>query len=178
MREMRHIAQLFTASSDFDEQWILLKAYLNTLHSMTDNDAQAKHTFIGSELMNFILVLRNIIHHQPAKWHFGKHDVYPTSLSIKIEQGKSQVNTTLSLVIQKDTLQGVQLQERLAKVSKRQLEVLKKSLELISDHAIIVDGLIKQAQEYVEQYCKDSKQYTESRDLQPRGYRLLKRVEE
>jgi len=71
MREMRHIVTLFSKSNGFDKQWILFKAYLNTTHPLSDNDSVAKNNFYQNELMNFAWVLRNILHHQPAKWHFG-----------------------------------------------------------------------------------------------------------
>lgn len=86
MREMRHILMLFSQSKDFDEQWILFKAFMNTAHSLSDNDGESKTDFHSNELMNFALVLRNIVHHQPAKWHFGKHDVQPTSMNFNLNK--------------------------------------------------------------------------------------------
>lgn len=174
MREMRHIVTLFSKSGDFNEQWILFKAYLNTAHSLSDNDNAAKMDFHQNELMNFALVLRNVLHHQPAKWHFGKHDVQPTSLSFNFPQNAgSNVSTELSLVIQKKTLEGQELQQILGAKFKKQLAVLRASLEKINSHVIIVLNLMQQVQAYVEQYCKNQGQYTERYDNEPNGYSLI-----
>ncbi|EGW21598.1 hypothetical protein [Methylobacter tundripaludum] len=174
MREMRHIVTLFSKSSDFDEQWILFKAYLNTAHSLSDNDSVAKVNFQQNELMNFALVLRNILHHQPAKWHFGKHDVQPTSMSFNFSQNAGvNFSAELSLVIQKNTLEGQELQKILGDNSKKQLAVLRASLEKVNRHVIIVLSLMQQVQEYVEQYCKNQGQYTERYDNEPHGYTLI-----
>lgn len=171
---MRHIVTLFSKSGDFDEQWILFKAYLNTVHSLSDNDNAAKTDFHQNELMDFALVLRNVLHHQPAKWHFGKHDVQPTSLSLSFSQNAgSNFSAELSLVIQKNTLEGQELQRILGVESKIQLEVLRASLKKINSHVIIVLNLMQQVQAYVEQYCKNQGQYTERYDNKPNGYALL-----
>jgi hypothetical protein len=175
MREMRHIVTLFSKSGDFNEQWILFKAYLNTAHSLSDNDNVAKTNFHKNELMNFTLVLRNILHHQPAKWRFGKHDVQPTSISFSFSQNTGEnTSTELSLVIQKNTLEEQELQNILGDKSKKQLAILRGSLEKIDSHVIIVLELIQQIQAYVEQYCKSEGQYTESYDKEPNGYLLKK----
>lgn len=177
MREMRHISQLFSQSTDFDEQWILFKAYLNTIHSLSDNDADAKRNFIKNELMDFSLVLRSVVHHQPAKWHYGKHDVQPTSLTFNFSQDKgAKMTGSLSLVIQKDTLENPELQETLGNNSEKQLSVLNKSLTMIQGHVIVVSSLIGQIQQYVEQYCKDHGKYTKAYDNEPLGYTLVKNV--
>lgn len=174
MREMRHIVTLFSKSNGFDEQWILFKAYLNTAHSLSDNDSVAKEDFHQNELMNFALVLRNILHHQPAKWHFGKHDVQPTSMSFNFSQNtKATFSAELSLVIQKNTLGEQELQRILGGNSKKQLAVLRTSLEKISSHVIIVLSLMQEVQKYVEQYCKSKGQYTERCDNEPNGYTLI-----
>lgn len=174
MREMRLIVTLFSKSNNFDEQWILFKAYLNTLHSLTDNDSEAKDNFHQNESINFALVLRNILHHQPAKWHFGKHDVQPTSFSLNFSQNKAATfSTQLSLVIQKNTLEQNELQRILGINSKKQLEVLRKSLEKISSHVIIVLNLMQNVQDYVEHYCKGKGQYTERFDNQSSGYTII-----
>lgn len=174
MREMRHIIALFFKSADFKEQWILFKAYLNTAHSLSDNDNTAKTDFHQNELMNFALVLRNVLHHQPAKWHFGKHDVQPTSITVNFSQNaESNVSGTLSLVIQKNTLEEQELQRILGAKSKKQLEVLRASLKTIDSHVIVVSCLMQQVQAYVEQYCKNQGQYTERYDNEPSGYTLI-----
>jgi hypothetical protein len=176
MREMRHIASLFNQSIDFDEQWILLKSYLNTAHSMSDNDKKVKNDFFSNELMNFVLVLRNVLHHQPAKWHFGKHDVYPTRVNLKITQHQQNVAVNLSLVIQKSTLQETKLQITLRLNSPKQLEILNMSLEKISGH-IVVSNLIEEIQLYVEDYCKRNNHYTEAYDIEPLGYNLIENIQ-
>jgi hypothetical protein len=164
MREMKHIVTLFSKSNGFDEQWILFKAYLNTAHSLSDNDSVAKENFHQNELMNFALVLRNILHHQPAKWHFGKHDVQPTSMSFSFSQNtKATFSAGLSLVIQKNTLEEQELQQA----------ALRASLEKINSHVIIVLSLMQEVQEYVEQYCKSKGQYTDRFDNEPNGYTLI-----
>ncbi|MEK6685117.1 MAG: hypothetical protein AABY99_01880 [Pseudomonadota bacterium] len=174
MREMRHIVALFSKSNGFDEQWILFKAYLNTAHSLSDNDSVAKENFHQNELMNFALVLRNILHHQPAKWHFGKHDVQPTSMSFSFSQNtKATFSAELSLVIQKNTLEEQELQQILGGNSKKQLATLCASLEKINSHVIIVLSLMQEVQKYVEQYCKSKGQYTERFDNEPNGYTLI-----
>lgn len=174
MREMRHILTLFSKSDSFNEQWILFKAYLNTAHTLSDNDKVAKANFHQNELMNFALVLRNILHHQPAKWHFGKHDVQPTSLSFNFSQNAGgNFSAELSLVIQKNTLEGQELQQILGAKFPKQLAVLRASLEKIHSHIIIVLSLMQQVQDYVEQYCKNQGQYTERYDNDPDGYTLI-----
>lgn len=174
MREMRHIITLFSKSGDFNEQWILLKAYLNTAHSLSDNDKAAKMNFHQNELMNFALVLRNILHHQPAKWHFGKHDVQPTSTTFNFPaKTERNVSTKLSLVIQKNTLEGQELQQILGAKSPKQLAVLRASLIKVNSHVIIVLSLMQQVQAYVEEYCKNQGQYTELYDNEPNGYKLI-----
>ncbi|MBK9616368.1 MAG: hypothetical protein IPO35_13005 [Uliginosibacterium sp.] len=45
MREMGLIKAAFLKSSDFDEKWILFKAFLNTLHSLSDTDKVAREEF-------------------------------------------------------------------------------------------------------------------------------------
>lgn len=173
MREMRHISGLFLQSKDFDEQWILFKAYLNTAHSMSDNDHKAKNDFHNNELMTFVLVLRNILHHQPAKWHFGKHDVQPTSMSFQFSQESgASITGGLSLVIQKDTLQNSDLQEALGRKSEKQVKVLQESLLKIG-HVIIVSNFLSQIQAYVEKYCRENGHYTEAYDSEPTGYNLV-----
>ena len=175
MREMRHILMLFLKSIDFDEQWILFKAYLNTLHSLSDNDKESKTNFHNNELLNFVLVLRNIVHHQPAKWHFGKHDVQPTSITLNLSKVTGpKINGKLSLVIEKATLENPDLQAALAKESKKQLAVLVSSLKKMHNHVIIVSSFMQQIQEYVENHCKQRALYTESFDYEPTGYRLVK----
>jgi len=177
MREMRHIADLFSKGKDFDEQWILFKAYLNTVHSLSDNDSNAKSDFHNNELMSFVLVLRNIIHHQPAKWHFGKHDVCPTGMSITIGKAKGmKVTGSLSLVIQKDTLENLELQEKLARNSRRQLTALQISLKKNQGPLLVVSNIIQDIQAYVEQYCKQNDQYTDAYDNEPLGYNLIQNV--
>ncbi len=173
MREMRHIASMFNRSTDFDEQWILFKSYLNTIHSLSDNDIEARNNFQRNETMDFILVLRNVLHHQPAKWHFGKHDVYPASLNISLNSGQAKMTQTLKLVIQKDTLMEPDLQSRLGENSKKQLAILNKSLASLQSHVIGVYALISEAQAYVEKYCRQSAQYTEAFDIAPVGYKLV-----
>lgn len=171
---MRQIIGLFSKSADFEDQWILFKAYLHTAHSLSDNDNRAKTDFHQNELMNFALVLRNVLHHQPAKWHFGKHDVQPTSITVNFSQNaESNVSGTLSLVIQKNTLEEQELQRILGAKSKRQLEVLRASLKKINSHVIVVSSLMQQVQAYVEQYCKNQGQYTERYDNKPSGYTLI-----
>lgn len=175
MREMRHISMLFLKSIDLDEQWILFKAYLNTVHSLSDNDKESKSNFHSNELMNFVLVLRNIVHHQPAKWHFGKHDVQPTSITFNLSNvAGSKVNGKLSLVIEKATLENPELQATLAKESKKQLAVLVSSLEKMHSHVIVVSRIMQQIQEYVEYYCKQRDLYTEAFDYEPTSYRFVK----
>lgn len=174
---MRHIIALFSKSSNFDEQWILFKAYLNTTHSLSDNDKLAKENFHQNELLNFTLVLRNVLHHQPAKWHFGKHDVQPTSLSFNFSQNMGgNVSTELSLVIQKNTLEDHELQQILGASSKKQLMVLREALKKINCHTIIVFDLMIKVQAYVEQYCKNEGQYTQRYDNVPNGYTLIQKV--
>jgi hypothetical protein len=174
MREMRHIVTLFSNRKDFDEQWILFKSFLNTVHSLSDNDSVAKENFHNNECMNFALVLRNILHHQPAKWHFGKHDVQPTSMSFSFSQNTNpSLSTKLSLVIQKNTLEEPELQQILGANSRKQLAVLRASLELIKGHVIIVLSLMQEIQEYVEQYCKSKGLYTEGYDNGPTGYTII-----
>ena len=174
MREMRHIVTLFSKSCNFNEQWILFKAYLNTAHTLSDNDKLAKENFHQNELMNFALVLRNVLHHQPAKWHFGKHDVQPTSLSLNFSQNAgSNFSAELSLVIQKNTLEGQELQQVLGANSKKQLTVLRAALGKINSHVIVVLSLMQEVQAYVEQYCKNQGQYTERYDNEPNGYTLI-----
>ena len=171
MREMRHILMLFLKSTDFDEQWILFKAYLNTLHSLSDNDKESKTNFHNNELMNFVLVLRNIVHHQPAKWHFGKHDVQPTSITFSLSKvAKPKINGNFSLVIEKATLENQELQATLSKKFPKQLAVLVSSLEKMHSHVIVVSGIMQQIQEYVEHHCKQRELYTEAFDY----YRLVK----
>lgn len=175
MREMRHIITLFTNGKGFDEQWILFKSYLNTVHSLSDNDTMAKENFHQNELMNFVLVLRNILHHQPAKWHFGKHDVQPTSMSFSFSQNSNPTfSAGLSLVIQKKMLEEQELQEILGNNSKKQLAALRASLDKINNHVIIVLNLMQDIQKYVEQYCKTKSQYTDRYDNEPNGYTLIK----
>jgi hypothetical protein len=175
MREMRYIISLFINGKGFDEQWILFKSYLNTVHSLSDNDTVAKENFHQNELMNFVLVLRNILHHQPAKWHFGKHDVQPTSLSFSFPQNSNPTfSAGLSLVIQKKTLEEPELQVILGNISGKQLAALRASLEKINNHVIIVLNLMQDVQKYVEQYCKIKGQYTERYDNEPNGYTLIK----
>ena len=174
MREMRLIVTLFSKSNNFDEQWILFNAYLNTLHSLSDNDNVAKTNFHQNELINFALVLRNVMHHQPAKWHFGKHDVHPTSLSFNFSQNERGFSTKLSLVIQKKTLEEEELQQILGAKSSKQLTVLCESLEkIINSHVIIVFSLMQQNQAHVEQYCKNKDQYTERYDNEPNSYIII-----
>ena len=120
------------------------------------------------------MVLRNILHHQPAKWHFGKHDVQPTSMSFNFSQNAGATfSTELSLVIQKNTLGEQELQRILGDNSKKQLAVLHASLGKISSHVIIVLSLMQEVQKYVEQYCKSKDQYTERCDNEPNGYTLI-----
>ena len=177
MREMRYITALFFKSSEFDEQWVLFKAYLNTVHSLSDNDPKAKTNFINNEIMDFALVLRNVIHHHPAKWNFGKHDVYPTGMTVNLSnETGAKFTGKLSLVIQKNTLENTELQEKLGKESKKQLAVLKNALEKIQGHVLIVAHVIQQIQAYVEQYCRDNNLYTEAYDKEPSGYKLIKTV--
>jgi hypothetical protein len=177
MREMRHIVDLFSRSRDFDEQWILFKAYLNTAHSLSDNDSVAKVNFHQNELMNFALVLRNILHHQPAKWHFGKHDVQPASMSFNYSQNAGvKLSAELSLVIQKNTLEGHELQQILGAKFPKQLAVLRASPGKINSHVIIVLSLMREVQAYVEQYCKNQDQYTERYDNEPNSYTLIHNV--
>lgn len=172
MREMRHIASLFSKKNDFDEQWILFKAYLNTAHSLSDNDASARTDFYNNELMSFVLVLRNIVHHYPAKWHFGKHDVYPTGINITAKNGEGmRVTGSLSLVIQKDTLENSEMQKSLYKV---QLKVLRNALRKNEGQLLVVSNIIQNVQVYVEQYCKQNNQYTEANDNESLGYNLIK----
>lgn len=174
MREMRHIAFLFLKSNDPDEQWILFKAYLNTAHSLSDNDNSARNNFHNNELMSFVLVLRNILHHYPAKWHFGKHDVYPTEMNISFKQGQNvKMTNSLSLVIQKDTLENAEMQADLGRNSKRQLKALQSSLDKIKGHILIVGNIIKGVQAYVEQYCKQNNQYTDAYDDAPLSYKIV-----
>lgn len=174
LREMRYISELFLQSKDFDEQWILFKAYLNTAHSMSDNDQKAKNVFHNNELMNFVLVLRNILHHQPAKWHFGKHDVQPTSMSFQFSQESgARITGSLSLVIQKDTLQNPDLQGALSRKSEKQVKVLQESLLKIQGHVIVVSDLLSQIQAYVENYCRENGHYTEAYDCESTGYTLV-----
>lgn len=175
MREMRHISGIFLQSKDFDEQWILFKAYLNTAHSMSDNDHKTKIDFHNNELMNFVLVLRNILHHQPAKWHFGKHDVQPTSISVEFSQESgARITGSLSLVIQKDTLLNPDLQEALYRKSEKQVKVLQTSLLKIQGHVIVVSNFLSQIQVFIEKYCRENGHYTEAYDCEPTGYNLVK----
>ena len=169
---MRLIATLFSKSSNFDEQWILFKAYLNTVHSLSDNDRVARDNFHQNEVMNFVLLLRNLLHHQPAKWHFGKHDVQPTALSLNFFQNSSRMSAELSLVIEKATLEGQELQQILGANSPKQLAALRAALGKINSHVIVVFSLMKQAQELVEQFCKEQGKYTEPYDDGPGGYRI------
>lgn len=174
MREMRHILMLFSKSTDFDEQWILFKAFLNTAHSLSDNDSRAYAIFHNNELMNFALVLRNILHHQPAKWHFGKHDVQPTSISFNFSQESGvRVSGNRSLVIEKATLDNAELQAILGNKFSKQLTVLKASLGKIQGHVIVVFNLMQGIQDYVVQYCKESDLYTDAYDNEPTGYTLV-----
>ncbi len=173
MREMRHILSLFSMSDSWIEQWILFKAYLNTVHTLSDNDKVAQAYFHQNEIVNFALVLRNVFHHQPAKWHFGKHDVHPTSISFNISQNAgSNFSAGLSLVIQKKTLEGPELQQILGAKSKKQLAILRAALEKINSHVIIVLSLMQQVQANVEQYCKNQGQYTERYDNEPNSFTL------
>lgn len=169
---MRLIATLFSKSCNFDEQWILFKAYLNTMHSLSDNDRVARENFHQNEVMNFVLMLRNLLHHQPAKWHFGKHDVQPTSLSFNFSQNSGRMSADLSLVIEKRTLEGQELQQILGAHSPKQLAALRAALDKMNSHVIVVFSLMQQAQALVEQFCKDQGQYTEPYDNEPGGYRI------
>lgn len=172
MREMRHIITLFSKSSDFNEQWILFKAYLNTAHSLSDNDKVAETDFYQNELMNFALVLRNVLHHQPAKWHFGKYDVQPTSMTFSFSSNEeSNVSGKLSLVIQKRTLAEQELQKNIR--STKRLPAFRASLKKINSPVIVVINLMREVQAYVEQYCKNQGQYTERYDKEPDGYTLI-----
>lgn len=176
MREMRYIAALFSRSRNFDEQWILFKSYLNTVHSLVDNDPDAKSKFIANDLMNFILVLRNILHHQPAKWHFGKHDVFPTEMNFSMSQTESaKSSTTLSLIIPQDSLENPELQEELRRKYPKQLNILKAALKKYPGH-FYVFNLIRSVQIFVESYCKGNGHYTDKYDNQPEGYRVIKKA--
>jgi len=177
MREMRCLISMFKNRQNFDEQWIFFKAYLNTAHSLQDNDSHIKTYFFNNELLNFILVLRNIIHHQPAKFHFGKHSVFPTGFSFGFSQetgGEFQGN--LGLVIEKKTLESKEVQDALGSISQKQLKVLKETLVKINMHVIFALSIIEQSQVYIESYCKKNNKYTERYDNQPSGYILTKNV--
>ncbi len=177
MREMRCLIAMFKASASFDEQWIHFKAYLNTAHSMQDNDSHAKSFFFSNDLLNFILILRNIFHHQPAKFHFGKHNVFPAGFSVGFSQesgGKFEAN--LGLVIEKKTLENEEVQAVLGKNSSTQLKVLKSILEKIEKHVIFAQSVMEHSQEFIECYCKENKKYTEAYDNEPSGYIVTKNV--
>ena len=124
--------------------------------------------------MNFALVLRNVLHHQPAKWHFGKHDVQPTSISFNFSQESGpRVSGNLSLVIEKSTLKNAELQAILKNKSPKQLTALNESLETIQGHVIVVFKLMQGIQDFVEQYCKGNGLYTDPYDNEPTGYTLV-----
>lgn len=173
MREMRHIVSIFSKSQDFDEQWILFKAFLNTLHSLTDNDKAAQAVFRKDLTMNFSLVLRNIFHHQPKKWKFGKHDVYPTKFSLSANPSEFKTSTTYSLVIQKDTLEDPLVKSSLARKNQKQVGILEQFTKQMTSH-IVVENLIVYIYDYVEKYCKDSNQYNSLYDSEPRSYVVVR----
>jgi len=176
MREMRYIVLLFSKSNNFNEQWILFKAFLNTLHSLSDTDTAAKKIFIRDRVINFSLVLRNILHHQPNKWHFGKHDVYPAESEFLWNETGASFTSKLSLVIQKNTLEDPELINLLYRngAGRKQVEILEEFTKSMSDHIIFVSVLINYIYNVVENYCKDSEQYDECYDSEPRGYNLIK----
>lgn len=172
MREMRLIHAIFLNSLDFDEKWILFKAFLNTLHSLSDTDRAAKEEFRKDLTMHFSLVLRNIFHHQPKKWKFGKHDVYPTKISISANQDGSRVAAGLSLVIQKDTLEDPEVKKSLASKGRGQLMILEQVTEAMQS-PIFVENLISYIYQYVESYCKRTNQYDVRYDSEERSYLLI-----
>ena len=177
MREMRCLISMFNASTSFDEQWIHFKAYLNTAHSMQDNDPHAQLFFFSNDLLNFILVLRNILHHQPAKFHFGKHNVFPAGFSIGFSQESGgKFETNLGLVIEKKTLENEEVQAVVGGYSAKRLKVFKSILEKIENHVIFVKSIMEQSQEFIECYCKENRKYTEAYDNEPSGYVLTKNV--
>lgn len=175
MREMRHILKLFGQSYDFDQQWILFKAFLNTLHSLTDNDSKAKGILIGSPLIDFTLVLRNIVHHQPAKWHYSQHDVQPTNFSISYtEDSGVKMTSSYCLVIQKNTLEDEELQAELGRNSSKQLKALKIALKKIEAHVIVVKPLMLQIQNHIENYCREHNCYTDGYDEDSKGFVIVR----
>jgi len=169
MREMRLIQALFLRSSDFDEKWILFKAFLNTLHSLSDTDKVARGEFRKDLTMHFSLVLRNIFHHQPKKWKFGKHDVYPTKLSISANQEGARVSAGLSLVIQKDTLEDPEVKKSLASKSAAQVKILEQVTTTMQT-PIVVENLIEYIYRFIEDYCKRTNQYDVRYDSEGRSY--------
>lgn len=172
MREMGLIKAIFLKSSDFDEKWILFKAFLNTLHSLSDTDKVAREEFRKDLTMHFSLVLRNIFHHQPKKWKFGKHDVCPTKLSMSVNQDGARFTAGLSLVIQKDTLEDPEVKRSLASKGPAQVKILEQVTTAMKTH-IVVENLIGYIYEYVEAYCKQTNQYDVRYDSEERSYVLL-----
>jgi hypothetical protein len=178
MREMRYIVDLFSNSDDFNEQWILFKAFLNTLHSLSDNDIAAKNKFRNDKITNFSLVLRNILHHQPKKWQHGKYDVLPTELTISINGTGLSETCKLHLVIQKNTLEDTEViaSFRQGNGGAVQVAVLAEFTASMKGHHILVPELIDHIYTVVENYCKESGQYHEHFDSPPSGYILTRQA--
>jgi len=179
MREMRHIVALFSNSEDFNKQWILFKAFLNTLHSLSDNDITAQNKFRNDKITNFSLVLRNILHHQPKKWQYGKYAVLPPALTISMDEtGLSEAFKLppQPLVILKSTLEDPEVIVSLRHGSggAKQVTILVEFTASMKDPHISVLELIGHIYTVVENYCKESRQYHERFDLPPSGYILTR----
>ncbi|MDO9271279.1 MAG: hypothetical protein Q7T96_19405 [Methylobacter sp.] len=177
MREMRRIVELFSNSEDFDEQWILFKAFLNTLHSLSDNDKTAKNTFLNDKITNFSLVLRNILHHQPKKWHYGKYAVLPPKLTISMDEtglSKTVELPPLPLVILRNTLEDPEVITSLKKgpgAGANQIAVLAEFTASMKDY-IQVSVLINHIYNVAENYCRESGKYHVHFDSPPTGHLL------
>jgi len=168
---------MFGQCASLNEQWILFKAYLSTAHSLQDNDPDAKQFFKSDGLLDFSLVLRNIIHHQPAKMHYGKHHVQPTGFSFSFGEAQpTKFEAKFSLVIEKETLKNVELQQVLGKKYPKQLVILNNTLENIHSHVIYVQAVIEQMQSKIEEFCKSKNKYTKAFDSEPLGFVLTKNV--
>ncbi len=71
IHELGLIKAMYFKSTDLDEQWVLFKSFLNTLHSISDIDRSAQKFIRESELLSLAIILRNIFHHQPKRLNLG-----------------------------------------------------------------------------------------------------------
>ena len=105
----------------------------------------------------------------PWKARCSAHfDVFPVLARIRCP-----ISGSISLVIQKDTLQNPDLQEPLGRKSEKQVKVLPKYLVKILGQVIVVFNLLGQIQAYVEKYRRENGHYAEAYDSEPTGYTLV-----